>query len=94
MIGVIEWDGQRLGIGTALLDSVPMVAITGSNGKTSTKEILATILGARWGVLKPPGCGNARPQNMVLGRIDFLSLYCSSSTCLCCEASCAPRATV
>ena len=32
--------------------------MAGSYGKTSTKEILATILGARWSVLKPPGSYN------------------------------------
>lgn len=35
--------------------NVPLVAITGSNGKTTTKEMLASILGSRGPVLKSPG---------------------------------------
>src|SRR3989338_8296181 len=34
---------------------LPVVAITGSNGKTTTKEMLAAILGVRWNVLKTEG---------------------------------------
>lgn len=37
---------------------VTVVGVAGSYGKTSTKEILATILGGRWSVLKPPGSYN------------------------------------
>jgi UDP-N-acetylmuramoyl-tripeptide--D-alanyl-D-alanine ligase len=33
----------------------PVVGITGSNGKTSTKEMLARILAQRWNVLRNPG---------------------------------------
>jgi UDP-N-acetylmuramoyl-tripeptide--D-alanyl-D-alanine ligase len=32
-----------------------LVAITGSNGKTTTKELLATLLGARYRVARSPG---------------------------------------
>ena len=35
-----------------------VVAVSGSYGKTSTKELTATILGARWRTLKPPGSFN------------------------------------
>lgn len=31
---------------------IPLVAITGSNGKTTTKEMVASILGERWSLLK------------------------------------------
>lgn len=33
--------------------TVPVVAVTGSNGKTTTKEMIAAVLGTRWNVLKP-----------------------------------------
>ncbi|HSE94540.1 MAG TPA: UDP-N-acetylmuramoyl-tripeptide--D-alanyl-D-alanine ligase, partial [Methylomirabilota bacterium] len=36
----------------------PVVAITGSNGKTTTKELTALVLGARFRVLRPPGSFN------------------------------------
>ena len=32
--------------------NIPVIAITGSNGKTTTKDITAAILGAKWNVLK------------------------------------------
>jgi UDP-N-acetylmuramoyl-tripeptide--D-alanyl-D-alanine ligase len=34
---------------------VPVVAITGSNGKTSTKEMVASVLGTKYAVLKNSG---------------------------------------
>ncbi len=37
---------------------VPVIAITGSNGKTTTKEMLAWILSAQYNVLKNPGTKN------------------------------------
>jgi UDP-N-acetylmuramoyl-tripeptide--D-alanyl-D-alanine ligase len=33
--------------------TIPVVAITGSNGKTTTKELTAGVLGTRWEVLRP-----------------------------------------
>jgi len=38
--------------------SVPVVAVTGSNGKTTTKELIAGVLGTRWQVLKPTASFN------------------------------------
>jgi UDP-N-acetylmuramoyl-tripeptide--D-alanyl-D-alanine ligase len=35
-----------------------VVAVTGSNGKTTTKELIAAVLGARWNTLKPAGSFN------------------------------------
>lgn len=37
---------------------IPVVAITGSNGKTTTKEMLTGILGRRFNVLRNPGTQN------------------------------------
>jgi len=37
---------------------IPVVAITGSNGKTTTKEMLASILGRRFNVLRNPETQN------------------------------------
>lgn len=34
---------------------IPVVAVTGSNGKTTTKELVAQILGSRWRTLRSPG---------------------------------------
>jgi UDP-N-acetylmuramoyl-tripeptide--D-alanyl-D-alanine ligase len=36
----------------------PVVGITGSNGKTTTKEMIAAVLGERWRVLKPEASYN------------------------------------
>jgi UDP-N-acetylmuramoyl-tripeptide--D-alanyl-D-alanine ligase len=38
--------------------TLPVVAVTGSNGKTTTKEMIASVLGTRWRVLKPEGSFN------------------------------------
>ncbi len=38
--------------------SLPVAAVTGSNGKTTTKEMVAAVLGARGKVLKPEGSFN------------------------------------
>jgi len=33
--------------------AIPVVAVTGSNGKTTTKELASGVLGTRWNVLRP-----------------------------------------
>ena len=38
--------------------SIPVAAVTGSNGKTTTKELIAAILATRWNTLKPAGSFN------------------------------------
>src|SRR5712691_5175135 len=38
--------------------ALPLVAVTGSNGKTTTKEMMAAVLAARGKVLKPEGSFN------------------------------------
>jgi UDP-N-acetylmuramoyl-tripeptide--D-alanyl-D-alanine ligase len=49
---------QRLGAAHRRRFGIPVVAITGSNGKTTTKELTATVLSARRRVLKPAGSYN------------------------------------
>lgn len=39
---------------------IPFVGITGSNGKTTTKELIAAVLGTRYSVFKTPGNMNSR----------------------------------
>jgi len=46
---------------------IPVVAVTGSNGKTTTKEMVASVMGHRWKVLKTEGNLNNRigvPQTL------------------------------
>ncbi len=46
---------------------IPVVAVTGSNGKTTTKEMVADVLGQRWPVLRTEGNLNNRigvPQTL------------------------------
>jgi UDP-N-acetylmuramoyl-tripeptide--D-alanyl-D-alanine ligase len=38
--------------------TIPVVAVTGSNGKTTTKEMIAAVLDSRWRVLKAEGSFN------------------------------------
>lgn len=38
--------------------TLPVVAVTGSNGKTTTKDLIAAILATRWNTLKPAGSFN------------------------------------
>ena len=40
--------------------TIPMVAVTGSNGKTTTKEMVAAVLAQRWPILKTEGNFNNR----------------------------------
>ena len=53
---------QRLAAAHRQRFTLPVVAITGSNGKTTTKELTALVLAERWGarspVLKPVGSFN------------------------------------
>ncbi|HZS34258.1 MAG TPA: UDP-N-acetylmuramoyl-tripeptide--D-alanyl-D-alanine ligase [Methylomirabilota bacterium] len=49
---------QRLGAAHRRQFAIPVVAVTGSNGKTTTKELIATVLSARKRVLKPAGSYN------------------------------------
>src|SRR5436309_10561238 len=47
---------------------LPVVAVTGSNGKTTTKEMVAAVLAQRWPVLKTEGNFNNRigvPQTLL-----------------------------
>jgi UDP-N-acetylmuramoyl-tripeptide--D-alanyl-D-alanine ligase len=47
--------------------NIPVVAVTGSNGKTTTKEMVARVLAERWCVLKTEGNHNNRigvPQTL------------------------------
>ena len=39
---------------------IPVVAVTGSNGKTTTKEMVASVLAHRWNILKTEGNLNNR----------------------------------
>ena len=49
---------QRLGAAHRRRFDIPVIGITGSNGKTTTKELAATVLSARRRVLKPAGSYN------------------------------------
>lgn len=50
---------QHLATWWRSLFPVPLVGVTGSVGKTSTKELIATVLGTRFRVLRNPGNLNA-----------------------------------
>jgi UDP-N-acetylmuramoyl-tripeptide--D-alanyl-D-alanine ligase len=49
---------QRLGAYHRRRLDIPVVAVTGSNGKTTTKELAAAVLARRFRVLKPTGSLN------------------------------------
>jgi UDP-N-acetylmuramoyl-tripeptide--D-alanyl-D-alanine ligase len=62
-VGVVVVDNtthalQRLGAFHRRRFTIPVVAITGSNGKTTTKELAALALGRRFSVLKATGSFN------------------------------------
>jgi UDP-N-acetylmuramoyl-tripeptide--D-alanyl-D-alanine ligase len=47
--------------------TIPVVAVTGSNGKTTTKEMVASVMAHRWNILKTEGNLNNRlgvPQTL------------------------------
>ena len=48
----------RLAAAHRAKSDIPVVAITGSNGKTTTAEMAAAVLAERWRVLKPEGSFN------------------------------------
>jgi UDP-N-acetylmuramoyl-tripeptide--D-alanyl-D-alanine ligase len=48
----------RLGAAHRAKFTIPVVAVTGSNGKTTTKEMIAAVLATRWRVLKPESSFN------------------------------------
>jgi UDP-N-acetylmuramoyl-tripeptide--D-alanyl-D-alanine ligase len=48
----------RLGAAHRAKFNIPVVAVTGSNGKTTTKEMIAAVLATRWRVLKPESSFN------------------------------------
>jgi UDP-N-acetylmuramyl pentapeptide synthase len=39
--------------------TIPVAAVTGSNGKTTTKEMIASVFATRWRTVKPEGRCNA-----------------------------------
>lgn len=58
---------QRLASHHRMRFAIPVVAITGSNGKTTTKEMVAAVLAQRWRTLKTEGNLNNRigvPQTL------------------------------
>jgi len=58
---------QQLAAAHRVRFSLPVVAVTGSNGKTTTKEMVASVLAARWRTMKTEGNLNNRvgvPQTL------------------------------
>lgn len=46
---------QKLALYIRIMKNVPVIAVTGSNGKTTTKELIASILSKKYKVLKSQG---------------------------------------
>jgi UDP-N-acetylmuramoyl-tripeptide--D-alanyl-D-alanine ligase len=62
---------QRLARFMRLKRTIPLVGVTGSNGKTTTKELVASILGSTYRVLKNTGnLNNHIGLPLTLARID------------------------
>jgi len=62
---------QRIARYMRLKRSIPLVGVTGSNGKTTTKELIASILGSTYRVLKNTGnLNNQIGLPLALARID------------------------
>ncbi len=61
------WAYQQLAAYHRSKFHVPVVAVTGSNGKTTTKEMVASVMAQRWKILKTEGNLNNRlgvPQTL------------------------------
>lgn len=61
------WAYQQLAAYHRSKFHVPVVAVTGSNGKTTTKEMVASVMARRWKILKTEGNLNNRlgvPQTL------------------------------
>lgn len=62
---------QRMARHMRLKRSIPLVGVTGSNGKTTTKELIASILGSTYRTLKNTGnLNNQIGLSLALARID------------------------
>jgi UDP-N-acetylmuramoyl-tripeptide--D-alanyl-D-alanine ligase len=61
------WSYQQLAAYHRSKFRIPVVAVTGSNGKTTTKEMVASVMAQRWKILKTAGNLNNRlgvPQTL------------------------------
>ncbi len=57
---------------------IPVIAVTGSNGKTTTKEMIAEVLSARYHVLKNPGTQN----NLIGVPLTLLQIHSRHDLCV------------